>query len=113
MSFNTIIATPNFQAEAKRLVKKYSSLKTEFAELFQQLEANPTLGTSIGKSLYKLRLAVRSKGKGKSGGLRIVTYAIQKNELGYAVYLLTVYDKSEEASINKEELEKIVRSIII
>jgi mRNA-degrading endonuclease RelE of RelBE toxin-antitoxin system len=58
----------NFKKEAKNLVKKYPSLKTELAVLFAELEVNPTKGTSLGNDVYKIRLAVASKGKGKSGG---------------------------------------------
>ena len=48
----------NFKKEAKRLIKKYPSLKTELAQLFTELEANPTLGTHLGNDIYKIRLAV-------------------------------------------------------
>ncbi len=58
----------NFKKEAKKLVKKYPSLKAELANLFTELEENPTLGTPLGKEIYKIRLAITSKNKGKSGG---------------------------------------------
>jgi mRNA-degrading endonuclease RelE of RelBE toxin-antitoxin system len=57
-----------FKKEAKRLVKKYPSLKAELAVLFAELEENPILGTSLGNDIYKIRLAIASKNKGKSGG---------------------------------------------
>lgn len=61
----------NFKKEAKKLTKKYPSLKTELAELFVQLGENPKLGTPLGNDIYKIRLAVGSKNKGKSGGARV------------------------------------------
>ena len=72
MSYN-IIATPKFKKEIKRLVKKFHSLKDEYAHLIDELQDNPTIGTSIGKDCYKIRIAIVSKGKGKSGGARIIT----------------------------------------
>ena len=62
------------KSETKRLIKKYHSLKNELSELFEELAITPTLGTSLGNDVYKLRLGVKSKGKGKSGGVRIITY---------------------------------------
>ena len=44
------------------------------AELFIELEQNPTLGTALGNDIYKIRLAIASKNKGKSGGARILTF---------------------------------------
>ena len=56
----------NFKREAKKLTKKYPSLKTELASLFSELEVNPTLGTALGHGIYKIRLTIASKNKGKS-----------------------------------------------
>jgi hypothetical protein len=47
----------------------YSSL----APIIDELTENPTLGTPIGKDCYKLRIAIASKNKGKSGGARMIT----------------------------------------
>jgi mRNA-degrading endonuclease RelE of RelBE toxin-antitoxin system len=64
----------NFKREAKKLVKKYPSLKTELAELFSLLEENPTTGVPPGNDIYKIRLAIASKNKGKSGGARVLSF---------------------------------------
>lgn len=53
--------SPNFKKEAKKLIKKYSSLKSELSELFIKLESNATLGTPHGNETYKIRLAIASK----------------------------------------------------
>jgi hypothetical protein len=55
-------------------------LKKEFGALLEALNVNPTLGTPIGNNCYKIRLAIASKGKGKSGGARIITYVLAANE---------------------------------
>lgn len=110
----SIIVTPNFQREAKRLIKKYISLKSEIETLATALEENPTLGTRITENTYKIRLAVKSKGKGKSGGTRVITYVEAKvieNESTTDVYLLSIYDKSERASITDDVLENLISTI--
>lgn len=65
-----IIAVPSFKRELKSLSSKYPSLKNDLSILFKSLEQNPKLGIPIGKNWYKIRLAIASKGKGKSGGAR-------------------------------------------
>lgn len=72
MSYN-VLPIPPFDRQLKRLSKKYPSLKEEFLELVDSLEESPEQGTSIGKNCYKIRLAIASKGKGKSGGARLIT----------------------------------------
>ncbi len=73
MSYNVKIAD-NFKKEAKKLLKKYVSLKKELAELFLELEINPSKGTPLGNNIYKIRLAITSKNKGKSGGARLISF---------------------------------------
>lgn len=69
--------------------------------MINELEENPKLGTPIGKDCYKIRIAVTSKGKGKSGGARIITYVrIQNN----TIFLMDIYDKSDQATISDKEL---------
>lgn len=69
-----IVVTDNFQKEAKKYLEKYKSLKSELKNLYSQLIENPKLGTSLGNNNYKIRIGVKSKGKGKRGGLRIITH---------------------------------------
>jgi len=107
MSYNVVTIEP-FDKELKRLVKKYPSLKKEIADLFEELSSNPATGTPIGKNCYKIRLAIASKGKGKSGGARVITHcAITET----TVILLSIYDKSEQADISDKDLQKLLESI--
>ena len=104
MSFN-IIATEPFERKLKRLAKKYKSLASELASILEELSENPTLGTPIGKDWYKLRIAISSKNKGKSGGARMITYVriVKKT-----VFLMDIYDKSEQANITQKELQTLI-----
>ena len=72
----SIIATHKFEKEIKRLIKKFPSLKKEYAALIAKLKNNPATGTPLGDNCYKIRLAIASKNKGKSGGARVITYVV-------------------------------------
>jgi len=109
MSFS-VIPTDKFKKEAKRLIKKFPSLKAELINLSDELENNPEIGTSLGNSSFKIRLAIKSKGKGKSGGARVITYLVTQNK---EVYLLTIYDKSEFENIDDRTLKSIIESLDI
>ena len=100
---------PRFDREMKRLVKKYASRKNEYKELIDELEKNPEIGISLGNNLYKIRLAIASKGKGKRGGARIITYLKTKEG---NIYLLTIYDKGEKDTISDYEIQMILASEI-
>jgi mRNA-degrading endonuclease RelE of RelBE toxin-antitoxin system len=63
----------NFDKEVKKLVKKYPSLKDNLLTLAQDLLVNPTQGDNLDQNFYKVRMAISSKSKGKSGGARIIT----------------------------------------
>lgn len=103
-----LIATENFDRQLKRLAKKHSSLKKDLAGLFKSLETEPQQGDALGLGCYKIRLAIRSKNKGKSGSGRVITYVQIDDQ---AVYLLSIYDKSEKENLVDGELESLLAEI--
>ena len=105
MSYNVQLSN-NFKKEAKKLVKKYASLKAELAELFSELEENPTTGTSLGNGVYKVRLAIASKGKGKSGGARVLTFV---KVTDVSVLVFSIYDKGERNNISDAEIAALLK----
>lgn len=107
MNFKTSLSA-RFQKEAKRLLKKYPSLKQELFKLRELLAQNPFAGIPIGNSCYKIRLSIASKGKGKSGGARVITYVYVSSK---TVYLLSIYDKSEQTDISDKELKELLKFI--
>ena len=107
MSYNVKTITV-FEKQAKKLIKKYPSLKTELISLIQILKETPDYGTSLGKDCYKIRLSIASKGKGKSGGARIITHIVISNT---TVYLLSIFDKSEKENLTNKELKELLSSI--
>lgn len=80
-SMNCRIETSDiFERQLKSLAKRYPSLKADIAQLRSELFENPFMGIDLGKHLRKIRLAITSKGKGKSGGARVITYVISDRE---------------------------------
>jgi mRNA-degrading endonuclease RelE of RelBE toxin-antitoxin system len=103
-----VIPVPNFKKEAKKLLKRYKSLDGELRNLFTSLCENPNQGTFLGNNFYKIRIAIKSKVSGKSGGARSITYVVGKNN---RVYLLNIYDKGDFASVDLKTLQKIIVDI--
>lgn len=109
---NEVIVTPYFEKDYKRYLKKFASLEKDLDELIQNLIDNPIIGESLGANIYKIRLAVKSKGAGKSSGFRVITYLTNYTDNGIEIYLITLYDKSETSNITKAELVKLVNSLL-
>ena len=98
-----------FRKEFKKLAKKYRSLPFDLERLIESIQENPIQDTDLDNKLRKIRLAITSKGKGKSGGARIITYAITVREDGIEVTLLTIYDKSDQENISDKELLDLLK----
>ena len=103
-----VIPTSTFKKEAKRLIKKFPSLKNELLDLSKSLAESPETGTPLGNNTFKIRVAIQSKGKGKSGVARVVTYVVTADE---EVYLLTIYDKSDLANVDDKTLKTIIKKL--
>ncbi len=108
----------SFKRQAKPLLKKFPSLTKELIRLEDELKDNPCTGKAIGIGIYKIRLAVKRKGKGKSGGLRIISH-LDTEIIGLIgseyddtiVNLISIYDKSETASISDKELRDLITGL--
>ena len=90
-----------FLIQFKRLSKKYS-LKSDIKDLKDSLVIDPFQGSSLGKGVRKVRMAIASKGKGKSGGARVITYNLYQKGDSIIIDLLTIYDKGEISNISDE-----------
>lgn len=105
----SIELSENFKKEAKRLIKKYPSLKTELADLFIKLETAPTTGTPLGNNIYKIRLSIASKNKGKSGGARVLTFV---KVTITTVLLFSIYSKSEIHNLSNKEIKELIKEYL-
>jgi hypothetical protein len=97
-----------FRKEAKKLIKKYPSLKSELTELGSRLSKNPTTGTALGNNCYKIRLAIASKGKGKSGGARVITHFHVAED---TVFLLSIFEKSDQENVSDNQIKALLKLI--
>lgn len=101
-----------FERGAKALRKKYPSFESDYDTFLNELEKNPFSGESLGQHTYKNRMAIASKGKGKSGGARVITYNIQQQgEDEVLITLMTIYDKSEIDNVSDAYLRSLVQQI--
>jgi mRNA-degrading endonuclease RelE of RelBE toxin-antitoxin system len=106
MSFE-IITVPEFDKELKRLYKKYPSIKQDILDLAGELAEDPVQGEPLGRDCYKIRMAISSKNKGKSGGSRVITCVKIIDE---TVILLSIYDKSEQEDIEDKALDRLLKN---
>lgn len=104
MSFDVVL-TPDFKKELKHIAKKHKQILKDFKVLIDELIKNPTMGTDLGQSIYKIRLAISGTNKGKSGGARVITYVYIEGE---TIYLSEIYLKSEHDTVDiKAVIERL------
>jgi len=88
MKYN-VLTIPPFDKQLKRLARKFPSLKTEYAALIEDLEENPQKGTSLGNNCFKIRLAIASKGRGKSSGTRVIShFTLKMKQYFYLLFMI-------------------------
>ena len=112
MSCNiTISVSDDFAKEAKRLAKKYPSFKQDYKDFLVSIKNKPLQGDEITKNIRKIRMAIKAKGKGKSGGARVITFNILTDiENGHVVFLL-LYDKEDASTVKVNVVKQLVRDM--
>ena len=103
----TIIPSDEFYRQFKRLAKKYKSLRQEYLTFCKNLKDNPFQGDDLGNGVRKVRMAITSKGKGKSGGARVLTLNVLVSG-DTEVTLLTIYDKKEIDNVTNQYIQWLV-----
>ena len=103
---------PEFERRAKNLAKKYKSFKDDYNTFLDELEKNPFGGEPLGHNTYKNRMSIASKGKGKRGGARVITYNIKQEADDVNITLMTIYDKSEIENVSDAYLRKLVEQLM-
>lgn len=110
MSFD-VITTPHFEREARILKKRYRSFKEDLESFIDSLSENPFQGIELSSGIRKVRLAITSKGRGKSGGVRVITYTICAFENGGRVYLVDVYDKADYSTVDVSVVKSMIADL--
>lgn len=106
-----ILTTKSFDREAKRLNKRYRSFANDLKTFKDDLRKNPLQGTELFPHVRKVRLSIKSKGGGKSGGARVITVDALVSEVEGRIYLLLLYDKEDASTVDKNILKEIVRDM--
>lgn len=102
---------PEFEHRAKALAKKYHSFIGDYNTFLDELERNPFSGTHLGGNIYKHCMAIASKGKGKSGGARVITYNIKQTPNDITITLMSIYDKSEISNVTDSYLRQLIKEL--
>ena len=112
MSCNiTVSVSDDFAKEAKRLAKKYPSFKQDYKEFLESIKNNPLQGDEITKNIRKIRMAIKAKGKGRSGGARVITFNVLTDvENGHVIFLL-LYDKEDASTVKVNVVKQLVREM--
>lgn len=110
MSFE-IIPTPEFAKEFKILAKRHRSLKKNIKEFSESLAEDPFQGDELCPGIRKIRMAITSKGRGKSGGARVITYTVVATECNGRVYLMSIYDKSDFSTVDTSVIREMVKTL--
>ena len=97
-----------FKRQFRQLSKKYRSLADDLETFQRELIANPFQGDDLGGGVRKIRMAISSKGKGKSGGARVLTLTIAVSDEA-EITLLTIYDKNEIDNVSDEYIKWLVK----
>ena len=110
MSFE-IIRSGDFTREFKKLAKRYRSLKEDYEAFLESLKANPLQGDEIAPHIRKIRLAITSKGRGKAGGARVITFNALVSEQDGKIFLLLIYDKADASNIKMNVILEMVEAL--
>ena len=110
MSYDVRTTAP-FERSAKRLNKKHSSLKSDLENLIISLGENPMQGDELSPGIRKIRMAITSKGRGKSGGARVITYTIVIAENEGSVYLIDIYDKADYSTVDVAIIRDLIHEL--
>lgn len=106
-----IRTTPHFERTAKALMKRYRSLRADLVEFIASLGENPMQGDELRPGIRKIRMAISSKGRGKSGGARVIIYTILTSEETGRVYLMDIYDKADYSTVDVSVIQSGIKDL--
>lgn len=96
---HTIVETPEFLTSAKRIFTD-----AERTALIDDLSSDPSRGDVMEGTGGARKLRWAAKGKGKSGGARIITFY---SGASLPLFLLAAFSKGERANLSKAERNEL------
>ncbi len=106
-----IITSDYFDAEIKKLAKRYRGLADDLREFQENLKKKPLQGTEIAPNVRKIRMTIAAKGRGKSGGARVITFNALVSEKEGTIALLLIYDKADASNIKMNIVKEIIKDL--
>lgn len=107
-----LVFLKGFAKSFKALAKRYKSLQADFKVLADSLKTDPFQGAELSPGLRKIRMAITLKGKGKSGGARVITYTVSVSETDGTVYFIDIYDMSDFETVDVSVLQSIIKDLL-
>jgi hypothetical protein len=95
----TVVETPTFIRRAEKLLSS-----EEHAALIVWLARHPTSGNEIVGTGGVRKLRFGAKGRGKSGGVRVIYYFHDRD---MPIYALILYAKNERADLTSDERKSV------
>lgn len=95
---HTVVETPEYLKASARAGMN----DEERQDVVTFISANPEAGILLDGGLRKAR--VPGKGRGKSGGYRVITYYMDEDE---PVFLLTVISKGQQANLTEAQKRSV------
>jgi len=92
----TVVEMPEFIRQEKKL----SMSDDERESIIDDIADNPDLGNEISGTGGMRKIRIAAKGKGKSGGYRVIIFFTGAD---IPVFLVTVYVKSQKENITDKE----------
>jgi len=96
----------DFDKGLKKLAKKYPSIKNDIQEIVKNIDNELKLADDLGNGFKKIRINIKSKGKGSSGGGRIRSYDILVTTNQTEIIFALIYDKGEYSTADLAILKK-------
>ena len=95
----TVVETPLFIRRAEKLLSE-----DEHDELIAYLATHPRAGDEIVGTGGVRKVRFGAKGKGKSGGVRVIYYFYDQD---MPIYALLIYGKNERADLTPEQRKSV------
>ncbi len=99
-----------FKRNLRALSKKYRHIRSDVQPIVEQLQAGEVPGNripGINDIVFKVRVKNTDIKKGKSAGYRLIYYV----QMPTAIFLISIYAKSEQVDISAEEIIQIISQL--
>ena len=109
---HTVVETPEFRRRARGRLSRGRLSRGEVNGLIDHIAVNPDAGEPMPGTGGARKVRWAGRGKGKSGGVRVITFY---SGPPVPVFLLTVFGKGEKSNLSHDEraeLRKILKTLV-